>query len=81
MTTEREMLAHAVTALAEALQGAGENISTSLDRLATAVGSAAGAPCLACQGRGRVAGNDLCEACEGTGWKRPKSENSERETD
>lgn len=60
------LIADAVMALAEALEGAGAAIAASIDRLA-------GAPCLACQGRGRVAGNDLCEACDGTGWKRPRA--------
>ena len=56
----------------EALAAGAQAIASSIKELAAAVAAGAGAPCLPCQGRGRVAGNDLCEACEGTGWKRPK---------
>lgn len=57
----------------EGLAAGAQAIASSIKELAAAVAAGAGAPCLACQGRGRVAGNDLCEACEGTGWKRPRA--------
>ncbi len=64
--------------LAEALERAGKSMASGLVTIAEAVGDLAvaiddhaGAPCLVCQGAGRLSGNDVCEACDGTGWKRP----------
>lgn len=68
----------AILVLAEALEKAGKSVATGLVTISEAVGELAvaidnhtGAPCLACQGAGRLSGNDACEACDGTGWKRP----------